>query len=125
MKKLKLLSEIEWQIMAVLWEKGVMSVKEVWQVLYPNGEKAYTTVQTYLDRMVDKKLLNKKKIGMVNFYHSIVEKQKLMKQATDSLVSRVFNGSFGSLAMFLVDSYNLSNEDLEKIKHLIKKREEL
>ena len=123
MKNSNSLSEIEWQIMTVLWDKGVMSVKEVLQSVYPNGEKAYTTVQTYMDRMVDKQLLEKQKIGLVNFYHPIVERKTVMKQATDNLVSRAFNGSFGSLAAFLVDSYNLSTEDLGKIKQLIKKRE--
>ncbi len=125
MKKSNLLSEIEWRLMEILWEKGVLSVKDVWKAIYPNGEKAYTTVQTYLDRMVDKKLLKKEKIGMVNFYHPIVEKKDLMKQATASLVSKVFNGSFGSLAAFLVDSYNLSKNDLDKIKQIIKNREEV
>jgi len=124
MKNLKSLSEIEWQIMIVLWEKGVLSVKDVWQAVYPNGEKAYTTVQTYMDRMTDKLLLKKQKIGLVNFYHPIVDKKTLMKKATDTLISRVFNGSFGSMAAFLVDSYNMSGEDLDKIKQLIDKREE-
>ena len=32
------------------------------------------------------------------------------------------DGSFGSLAAFLVDSYNLSEQALEKIKDLIKKK---
>ena len=118
------LSDLEWQIMQMLWEKGVMSVKEVWQALYPNGEKAYTTIQTYMDRMVEKKLLNKQKIGLVNFYHPQVDKKTLLKQATENLVSRAFNGSFFSLAAFLVDSPNLSKQELDKIKQLIKQKEE-
>jgi len=118
------LSELEWQIMQVLWEKGVLSVKEMWQKLFPDGEKAYTTIQTYMDRMVEKKLLNKQKIGMVNFYHPRVDKRTLLKLATENFVSRAFNGSFFSLAAFLVDSPNLSRQDLDRIKDLIKRKEE-
>ena len=125
MKKPIMLSDLEWQIMQVLWEKGVMSVKEVWQALYPNGEKAYTTIQTYLERMADKNLLSKQKIGLVNFYHALVEKKMILKHATENLVSRAFNGSFFSLAAYLVDSPNLSSEELEKIKELIKSKEEV
>jgi BlaI family penicillinase repressor len=125
MRKPITLSDLEWQIMQLLWDKGVMSVKEVWQTLYPNGEKAYTTIQTYLDRMTDKNLLNKQKIGLVNFYHAIVDKKSLLKHATENLVSRAFNGSFFSLAAFLVDSPNLSSDELEKIKELIKSKEEV
>ena len=124
MKKSNSLSEIEWQVMTILWKKGVLSIKEVWKSLYPNGEKAYTTVQTYMDRMVGKQLLRKEKIGLVNFYHAIVNREKLMKQATDGLVSKVFNGSFGNLAAYLVNSNNLSDKDLDKIRNLIIMKEE-
>jgi len=117
-------SELEWQIMQLLWEKGVLSVKEVWQKLFPNGEKAYTTIQTYMDRMVEKHLLNKQKIGLVNFYRPRVDRKTLLKAATENLVSRAFNGSFFSLAAFLVDSPNLSRKELDKIKQLIKQKEE-
>ena len=125
MKKPIALTDLEWQIMQVLWEKGVMSVKEVWQALFPNGEKAYTTIQTYLDRMTDKNLLSKQKIGLVNFYHAQENKNTVLKHATENLVSRAFNGSFFSLAAYLVDSPNLSSEELEKIKDLIKSKEEV
>jgi predicted transcriptional regulator len=123
MKKPKMILDIEWRIMGVLWKKGVLSIREVWQQLYPNGEKAYTTVQTYMDRMTEKKLLHKEKIGLVNFYRPLIDEKTLIKQATDKFVFNTFNGSFGSMAAFLVDSYNLSNEDMEKIKQLIKKKE--
>ena len=123
MKKRKALSDIEWRIMQVLWKKGVVSIKEVWQGLYPDGEKAYTTVQTYMERMIEKGLLHKEKIGLVNFYRALIDERTVVKQATEKFVFNTFNGSFGSLAAFLVDSDNLSFDDLERIKQLIEKKE--
>ncbi|MBN2010418.1 BlaI/MecI/CopY family transcriptional regulator [candidate division KSB1 bacterium] len=117
------LSEIEWGIMRVLWDKGVLSVKDVWNKLYPNGEKAYTTIQTYMDRMIEKGLLRKEKIGLVNFYQPVVQQEKMMSQATDRFVSNAFGGSFGHLAAFLVGSGKLSSEDINKIKKLINEAE--
>lgn len=125
MKNKVVLSDLEWQIMQILWERGVMSIKEVWQTLFPDGSKAYTTIQTYMDRMTQKRLLKKQKIGMVNFYHAQLNKSSLVKQATENLVSKAFNGSFFSLAAFLVESPNLTGEELEKIKELIKSKEEV
>jgi predicted transcriptional regulator len=123
MKKSKLFSEIEWEIFKSLWKKDKISVKEVWQEIYPNGEKAYTTIQTYMDRMVIKGFLQKEKIGLVNFYSPLISEKKALQQATNTFVQRAFNGSFGLLAQFLVDSSNLSIEDIDKIKKLIAKRE--
>ena len=124
MKKYKFLSEIEWQILRVLWEKKQATVKEVWLQAYPNNEKAYTTIQTYMDRMVDKKVLEKDKIGLVNFYKPLVTEKQALNIATEGLVSRAFNGSFGTLATFLIDSRHLTGSDLEKIKKLIEQKEE-
>jgi BlaI family penicillinase repressor len=123
MKNKIVLSDLEWQIMQILWERGVMSIKEVWQTLFPDGSKAYTTIQTYMDRMTGKRLLKKQKIGMVNFYHAGLTKRTLLKQATENLVSKAFDGSFFSLAAYLVESPDLSKDELERIKALIKKKE--
>jgi len=124
MKRNQILSEIEWQVLKVIWQKKQATVKEVWREAYPNAEKAYTTIQTYMDRMVDKNVLEKEKIGMVNFYRSLVTEKQALNQATEGLVSRAFNGSFGMLAAFLVDSRHLTKSDLEKIKEMIKQKEE-
>ncbi len=118
------LSELEWQIMQLLWQKGVLSVREVWQTLFPDAEKAYTTVQTYMDRMVEKGLLRKQKIGLVNYYHAAVDRNSLLQEATENLVSQAFDGSFFRLAAFLLDSPKLTPEELEQIKQLIRSREE-
>ena len=122
MKKLKALSDIEWRIMQVLWKKGVMSIREVWQRLYPDGEKAYTTIQTYMERMIEKGLLHKEKIGLVNFYRALVDERTVIKQATEKFVSNIFNGSFGSLAAFRVDSDNRSFDEVERIKQVMEKK---
>lgn len=124
MNKRKFLSEIEWQILKVIWSKQETTVKEVWQNAYPNREKAYTTVQTYMDRLVEKKILAKEKIGLVNFYRPLISEEQAISQATESLVSRAFNGSFGRLAVFLIDSRHLTRDDLERIKKLIEQKEE-
>ena len=126
MAKNRKLTPVEWEIMESVWELGNRTTaRDVFNHIYPNGEKAYTTIQTYMDRMADKNLLSKQKIGLVNFYHAQENKKTVLKHATENLVSRAFNGSFFSLAAYLVDSPNLSSEELEKIKELIKSKEEV
>lgn len=124
MKKPKKLAEAEWEIMVYVWATGkTTTVREVRDALYPNGEKAYTTVQTIANILVDKGFLQKQKIGMVNFYYPAISKEELAKQETSTLVSRIFEGSFGNLATYLVDSGELSDAELTKLKALINQRE--
>ncbi len=122
MKK-KTITEFEWLIMRLLWEKGVLSVKEVWQTLFPDGDRAYTTIQTIMDRMVKKRLLQKKKIGLVNFYRPRIDEATLKQEATQKFVNITFNGSFGSMAAFLLSQGKFSRNELEEIKKLIDQKE--
>lgn len=123
MQQPTLLSDLEWQIIKVIWEKQEASVREVWEAAFPDQEKAYTTIQTYLDRMVEKNILEKRKVGLVNFYSARIEQGALVRRAAENLATRVFDGSIGQLAAFLVNSYKLSEDDLDAIKKLIQEKE--
>jgi len=117
-------SESEWELMLGIWAGDVpVTVRELHTRLYPNGEKAYTTVQTTMNILVDKKYLKRKKIGMVNFYTPTVSRDDAKSSETMSLVSRLFHNSFGSLANHLVNSGKLSSSDLDKLKTLIEEEE--
>ena len=124
MKKDMRFGKAEWEIMEGLWtlNKSV-SVREVHEHLYPHGEKAYTTVQTIMVILADKGFLHKEKIGMVNFFRPAISREEAAHWETRSVVGRIFNGSFGSLAAFLVDSGELSRRDLDQLKEMIEEKE--
>ena len=123
MRKKVSLSDMEWQILRILWKDKKATVKDVWNQLFPDAEKAYTTIQTYMDRMVDKKILKKEKIGLVNFYEPLLSEKDALDKATENLVDHAFQGSFGLLAAYLIDSRRLKTTDLEKIKKMITEKE--
>ena len=118
------LSPAEWEVMNVIWERtGKTTVREVLEARYPNGEKAYTTIQTIMNILVDKGFLNRKKIGMVNFYSAKQNQSKSVINETKNFVKKVYNGSFVSLANFLVESGSLNTDEIENLKNLIDKHE--
>ena len=120
MNRKKRLAEAEWEVMDGVWQLDrTVTVREVHDRLYPNGEKAYTTVQTIMNILVGKGILAKQKIGPVNVYTPIVSREDAARDETQSLVLRMFEGSFGALATYLIDSGELSREDLNELKALI------
>lgn len=124
-EKKQKLAEAELRIMNAIWqEKRPVTVKEIHQALFPKGEKAYTTVQTVMNILADKHFLTRKKIGMVNFYQPTLSKDEYAKIETENFVSRIFKGSFGELAAYLVSSGELSDEDLQDLKQLIAQKQE-
>lgn len=123
-KKIKL-AEAEWEIMEGVWNHGgQVTVREIQDALYPNGEKAYTTTQTVMNILTAKGFLKRKKIGMVNFYAPKISRETAARHEARSLASRIFNGSLGALATYLVDSGELSSAELQQIKTLIAAKEE-
>ncbi len=120
----KRLAEAEWEVMDGVWHLDrQVTVRDVVDYLYPNGEKAYTTVQTIMNILFEKGVLNRQKIGPVNVYMPTLSREDVAQDETRTLVSRMFEGSFGALATYLVDSGELSQKDLDELRALIEARE--
>ena len=117
------LSGIEWNILNSLWENNELTVKEVQQSVQDLQDKAYTTIQTYLERMVKYKYLKKRKRGSINFYYPVIDRESILKQETTSFLSKIFNGSVSNLAAFLLSTDNISKVDLKKLKSILAEEE--
>jgi BlaI family transcriptional regulator, penicillinase repressor len=118
------LTPVEWEIMGAIWKLGGSpSVREVLEFAFPNGEKAYTTVQTVMNILEKKGLLKRKKQGLVNFYKPIKTRDQMINSEMSQLVSRMFSGSIPAVANYLIKSDELSLKEIEKIKELLEKKE--
>jgi len=122
-KKIKL-TPVEWEIMNAIWEiNRDCSVRDVLEYLYPNGEKAYTTIQAFLNILERKMVLSRKKIGLVNFYSPTHSKNEITEAEMSSVLSRVFGGSVTALTSSLMSLDNLDLEEINKMKALLNKKE--
>ena len=118
------ISAVEWKILNSVWELGdTPSVRKVWEYLYPKKEKAYTTVQTIMNNLVNKGYLEKKKIGLVNFYSPLKTKDESIKSEISKLISKAFNNSAPALATYLIRKQDLDLEDIKAMKTLLARKE--
>lgn len=114
----------EWDIMEAIWRLGrSASVRNVLDEAFPNGEKAYTTVQTTMNTLVRKKMLRRRKIGLVNFYTPTRRRDRIVNAEMARVISLVFGGSIPAVASSLLSLEELSIEQLEEIKALLAKKE--
>jgi len=123
MPKVETLTKLEWEIMKQVWKNGKTTVRDIHENLAATDSRAYTTIQTYLERLTDKQYLKKEKIGLVNFYSAKVKETDTLKRETSHFVKRAFDGSFSKLAAFLFDTQDFDEKDLEAIKQLIEEKE--
>jgi len=124
MSKSEKLTPAEWEIMEAVWELGeAPSVRDVLERAFPRGEKAYTTVQTVMNTLERKGLLERRKIGLVNFYKPTRSREELVRAEMTALVSRVFDGSIPALANTLLSLDDLTLDEVRRIKKLIDEKE--
>ncbi|MBN1350581.1 BlaI/MecI/CopY family transcriptional regulator [candidate division KSB1 bacterium] len=120
----KRLTPVEWEIMDSIWKlDGSPSVREVLENAFPNGEKAYTTIQTVMNTLVKKNVLKIEKIGLVNFYSPTKSRDEVIQTEMNQIVSRVFSGSIPAMANYLFKSKDFGINEIEQIKKLLDQRE--
>ena len=125
MTKNNKLTPVEWEIMDAIWTfQKSPSVRDVVDQFFPNGEKAYTTIQTIMNTLEKKGMLSREKIGLVNFYKPIKTRKDMVKTEMNSLISRIFKGSAPAMANFLINSENLSLDEIGKMKQLLAEKEQ-
>ncbi len=118
------LSASEWEIMNVVWNLGGKpTVKNVHEILCPNGEKAYTTVHTIMDVLVEKGFLQKEKFGPVNLYIPLRNREEAISKETNNFMNKVFDGSFERMASFMVKNKDVSDAEIDYLKDLIRQVE--
>ena len=118
------LTPAEWEIMQAVWELDQdVSVRAVLERLYPDGEKAYTTVQTVMNTLERKQMLTRRKTGLVNFYRPTRGRDEVSRSEMSSLVSRMFGGSVPALANSLVSLDDVGLDELAEIRRLLRRRE--
>ncbi len=123
MKKVRL-GELQLKIMNVLWELGPATVAEVQERLENGGELAYTTVATMLRKMEVRGLVKHKSEGRRFIYRPGVEPEAVSRTMVDDLIDRVFGGSLADAVSHLLETRDVSREELRQLERLIQQRKQ-
>jgi BlaI family penicillinase repressor len=112
-RKSPTLTPLELEIMQVLWQAGPCTVAEVQPRL--QAELAYTTVQTMLNVLLRKKKVKRVQEGRAYRYRPAVSRERASGSALSDLVTRMFGGSSEALLMAMVDTRQISAEELTRV----------
>src|SRR6201996_2970756 len=116
------LTEQELEIMKIVWERESATVRDVYEALLEKRKVAYTTVMTMMKILEEKKYLKRTQLDRAYVYRPAQPRAKVIGAMVREFVNRVFNGSAEPLLVHLVEEHNLSQEDLEEIAGLRRRR---
>lgn len=108
--------ELQTQLMAAMWRLGAGTVEQVRTELPPRYRGAYTTVQTVLNRLADRGLLSRHKVGNAIEYRPKVSEADYLSQSIASTLSGASVGARqAALARLLA---NLDQGELNELQRL-------
>lgn len=118
------LGDLQLRIMKVLWGLGRATVSEVHGAL--DAEKlAYTTVATMLRKMEAKGLVHHDEQDRRFIYEPTVSEDEVTRSMAGDLVDRLFDGSLATAVCHLLETRDVSREELTELEQMIRQRKQV
>ena len=111
-----LTGELQTQVMSALWRSGAGTVEQVRSALPPRYRGAYTTIQTVLNRLAERGLLSRSKIGSAYEYRPAVsEAEYLSRSISQTLAAASMPARQAALARLFGGMDERELEDLQQL----------
>ena len=116
------LTEAEWKIMLKLWERAPQTMMELTRSLESETGWSKHTVITMLKRMKVKGTVHIDETGPVKRYAPAVSRDRVAKEQTETLLSRLFGGKPSLLVSELMENGALDEAEIEAMRRVLEKK---
>ncbi|MDR3716648.1 MAG: BlaI/MecI/CopY family transcriptional regulator [Puia sp.] len=112
-------TESELEILQVLWDRNLASVREVHEELAKSKDVGYTTTLKLMQIMHEKGLVKRDDSFKSHIYQAIVSKEKTQKHLVGKMINTLFGGSPTELVIQALGAHKASPEELEEIQRIL------
>lgn len=116
------ISDSEWEIMKIIWINPNCTAQDIIEQLKDSQKWKPKTIKTLISRLIDKNIVGFEQLGREYKYYSLVNEEECRKTENKSFLQKVYNGSLKSLLLNFIEEENLSKEDIEDLKAILKER---
>lgn len=117
-RKSPTLTEVELELMDVLWDKGQATVAEIVEAL-PEERLAYSSVLTMMRILEQKGYVTHEKEGRAFVYRALVDRQQAQKTVIGYLLKRFFDNSPELLVVNLLEHEEVGPKEVKRLKRMI------
>jgi predicted transcriptional regulator len=120
------LGHLETAVMEVVWSRATPTpVGEVHDALAGDGQVAYNTIKTTMERLAEKGILSREKEGKAYLYTAAVSREDLERRIVSATLDRLVKQFPQAVASFFVQpSAGVSDEKLALLQDAIERHEE-
>lgn len=117
------LTEAEWTLIKAVWDSEPCTAPTIQEKLFKRTAWTYSTVRTQMDRMVTKGLLAAEKKSNQTLYRTAVTRAQAQRGELLYALKHAFNGALTPMVQCLLDTNEVSRDELDQIKQLIASHE--
>ena len=117
------LTELQIDLLDVLWERGEASTSDVCEALHSSRSLALSTVATLLSRLEKKGVVTHRKEGRQFVYRATVSRGDVRSSMVRGLTRTLFGGDPAALVQHLVADHDVDEDELGRIRALIDEAE--
>ena len=114
------ISDAEWVVMSEFWRLGEATAKDVVGALEGKQRWKPRTVQSLINRLVQKGALGFRKDGREHIYHPLFAEAQCVHEASKTFVNRVFGGRIAPLLACFLEREECSQKEIEEMRRLLK-----
>jgi predicted transcriptional regulator len=115
-------TESELELLGILWERGPVTVRELFEAVNIGRPVVYTGVLKLLQIMAEKGLVERDERERAHVYRAAVSQADTERRFLRELSERFFAGSAAQLALRALQIEKANDEELEAIRQLIGKK---
>ena len=117
------ITEAEWEVMAVVWDRTPVAASTVVEVLQHRKQWTLATVRTLLRRLVNKGALQQHTEGKRYIYTARISMAECARQESESFLDRVLGRAPSEAILHLVKRADLSREDIQELQRILRNKE--
>jgi BlaI family penicillinase repressor len=115
-------SQLEMQILSLLWQRGPMTARQVLEQMPDGKKRAYTTVLSTMQVMEKKRLLTHRTQpdgGQAHVYRPRVSQGRIIGRLMGKWVSQIFAGNPAAVVQSLLQQTPITPDELAEIRRIV------
>lgn len=119
------LGELELSVMEELWQRPDQPAKSVHKNLAADQKRSLSTVQSTVERLHRKQLLQRSKVGHAYVYRARVARTELLGRLIGGVIRQLHTGSLDPILSGFVDfADRMDDKTLDRLEHMIQLRKQ-
>lgn len=113
-------TDAEFEVLEALWRDAPAAASDIFERIRKKTGWSAQTVKTLLARLVEKGAVAHEPDGRRYLYRPLLTKEEYARDATSTIVDRLFGGRAAPLVANLADNGKLSRHDIAELEAILK-----